>query len=90
MNKLMLLMCTILIAFQSHSGSGIYEDAVKEGVSSKCLTHLKGLSVYLSVAGIYITRVNPNNPSNSQSFHSALTKKHRWINLLHYQFDSNR
>lgn len=74
MNKLMLLMCTILIAFQSHSGSGIYEDAVKEGVSSKCLTHLKALSAFLNADGLNQTVTHPNNPSNSQSYHSAISK----------------
>ena len=72
MNRLILLMCAVLITFQSHSN--IYEKAVEQGVSSKCLTHLKALSAFLNADGLNQTVTHPNNPSNSQSYHSAISK----------------
>jgi hypothetical protein len=71
MNKLMLLMCMVLITFQSHS-AGMYENAKEVGINGRCLSDLKFLTDYLKPDGAVLNFVNPSNPNEYSSYHIGL------------------
>jgi len=73
MNKLMLLMCMVLITFQSHS-AGMYEDAKEFGINGRCLSDLKSLTDYLKPGGANLNLVNPSNPNEYNSHHIGLQR----------------
>jgi hypothetical protein len=73
MNKLMLLMCMVLITFQSHS-AGMYENAKEVGINGRCLSELKSLTDYLKPSGFDLNLIKTPNPSKHGSTHIGLQK----------------
>ena len=81
MNRLILLMCVVLITLQSHS-SGMYEEASKVGINNNCLSQLKMLTDVLQPIGVNLVSYKIEDPSKSPSYHFGQQKK-GWINNIY-------
>ena len=73
MNRLILLMCVVLITLQSHS-SGMYEEASKVGINNNCLSQLKMLTDVLQPIGVNLVSYKIEDPSKSPSYHFGQQK----------------
>ena len=71
MTRLILLMCVVLITFQSHS-TGLYESSKALGINQTCLSELKKISGFLNTGGLMINWAYPTASDSSSSYHYSV------------------